>query len=300
MITDAWTLAHAAARYGEQIDRETERETAAAPAPGPRIVRPRIYGAAAGPTWGLSLASGIALLALWWLVTALSLVSPLFLPAPAAVWQQAGAVIAHGYAGASFAEHLAASLGRVLLAAAIAIAVAVPLGLLMGLSRTAKGVFDTPLEFYWPLPPLSYLPLMIIWLGIGEASKVTLLVLAMAAPICLATQAGVRALPAERVNGALTLGASRRQIVTDIVLPSALPDILTGIRIALGVGWSTLVAAELIAATRGIGFMTLSAAHFLETDVVFVGIASIALSAFAFSFVMRALEARLVPWRARQ
>ncbi|MEN9895627.1 MAG: hypothetical protein RIR97_1479, partial [Pseudomonadota bacterium] len=166
-------------------------------------------------------------------------------------------------------------------------------------NRWAKGILDTPIEFYWPLPPLAYLPLMIIWLGIGETSKITLLVLAMFAPICLSAQSGVRSLPVERINAALTLGASKWQLFFDIVLPSALPEILTGIRIALGVGWGTLVAAELIAATKGIGFMTMSASHFLATDVVFVGIGVIAICAFVFTFAMRKLENWLVPWRSK-
>ncbi|NVO05963.1 MAG: ABC transporter permease subunit, partial [Rhodoferax sp.] len=163
----------------------------------------------------------------------------------------------------------------------------------------AKGVLDTPIEFYWPLPPLAYLPLMIIWLGIGEASKITLLTLAMFAPIVLSAQAGVRSLPQERVNAALSLGATRWQLFTAVVLPSALPEILTGIRIALGVGWGTLVAAELIAANRGIGFMIMSASHFLATDAVFVGIAVIAACAFSFTLGMRLLEGWLVPWKGK-
>ena len=168
-----------------------------------------------------------------------------------------------------------------------------------GLSRWAKGVFDTPIEFYWPLPPLAYLPLMIIWLGIGEASKITLLTMAMFAPIAIAAQAGVRSVSLERVNAALSLGANRFQLMRDVVLPSALPEILTGTRIAMGVGWSTLVAAELIAATQGIGHFVMSASQFLATDYVFVGIGVIAVCAFAFSFGMRLLERWLVPWKGQ-
>ena len=162
-----------------------------------------------------------------------------------------------------------------------------------------KHLADPIIEFYWPLPPLAYLPLMIIWLGIGETSKVTLLTLAMFAPVCLSAQAGVRGLPAERVNAALALGGTRWQVFRTVVLPSALPEILTGLRIAIGVGWSTLVAAELIAATRGIGYMIMSAAQFLATDVVFVGIGVIAAFAFLFSLGMRLLERWLVPWKGR-
>jgi taurine transport system permease protein len=140
---------------------------------------------------------------------------------------------------------------------------------------------------------------MIIWLGIGEVSKISLLALAMFAPICLSAQAGVRSLPIERLNAALSLGANRWQLFVDIVLPSALPEILTGIRIALGVGWGTLVAAELIASTRGIGYLIMSVSQFLATDAVFVGIALIALLAFAFTAAMRLIEKWLVPWKGR-
>ena len=265
----------------------------------PRLVRMRGFGTEERPTRTISLVTAIVIVGTWWLVSRFGLVSPLFLPSPEEVATQAVLIAGDGYAGASLWSHVSASLTRIVTAALIACSLGIPLGLLMGLNRWAKGVFDVPIEFYWPLPPLAYLPLMIIWLGIGETSKITLLVLAMFAPICLSAQAGVRSLPLERVNGALTLGASRRQLFLDIVLPSALPEILTGIRIALGVGWSTLVAAELIAANRGIGYMVMSASHFLATDVVFVGIGIIAICAFAFTLAMRLAEAKLVPWRGR-
>ena len=276
---------------------ETLSERAAENAP--RLVKMRRFGAGEGSTLPISLASGAVILALWWIVAELRLVPHLFLPRPGEVWRAAVSIYQDGYANASLFEHVGASLTRIFTAAAIAIVLGTPIGLLMGLSKWVKGVFDTPIEFYWPLPPLAYLPLMIIWLGIGETSKITLLALAMFAPIVLSAQAGVRSVSQERVNAALSLGATRLQLLRDIVLPSALPEILTGIRISLGVGWGTLVAAELIAATRGIGYLIMSAAQFLATDVVFVGIGIVATCAFAFSFGMRLLEAWLVPWKGQ-
>ena len=277
---------------------ESQRPAAAAP-PAPRIVALRDVGLGTGKTLGVSAATIVVLLSLWGLVSGMRLVAPLFLPTPSEVVTQFVAVFQDGYANATLAQHLSASLIRISLAAAIALALAVPIGLAMGLNRWAKGVFDPPIEFYWPLPPLSYLPLMIIWLGIGETSKIALLALAMFAPICLSAQAGVRSVPLERVNAALSLGATRWQLFRHIVLPSALPEILTGLRIALGVGWGTLVAAELIASTRGIGYMIMSASNFLATDVVFVGIAVIAACAFVFSYALRRLETVLVPWKGK-
>jgi taurine transport system permease protein len=265
----------------------------------PRLVKMRRFGAGEGSTLPISLVSGAVILALWWIVTDLRLVPHLFLPTPGEVAAAAVAVFRDGYANATLFEHVGASLLRILTAAAIAIMLGIPIGLMMGLNKWAKGVFDTPIEFYWPLPPLAYLPLMIIWLGIGETSKIALLSLAMFAPIVLSAQAGVRSVSQERVNAALSLGATRFQLLREIVLPSALPEILTGIRISLGVGWGTLVAAELIAATRGIGYLIMSASQFLATDVVFVGIGIIAACAFAFTFAMRLLEAWLVPWKGQ-
>jgi taurine transport system permease protein len=265
----------------------------------PTLVKMRSFGIGEGSTVFISVATGIAILALWWLLAQTGWVPHLFLPTPAEVIRQAQSIWDEGYANATLWEHVSASLARILAAAAIAVLLGIPVGLLMGLNRWAKGVLDTPIEFYWPLPPLAYLPLMIIWLGIGEASKITLLTLAMFAPIVLSAQAGVRALPQERVNAALSLGATRWQLFAEVVLPSALPEILTGIRIALGVGWGTLVAAELIAANRGIGFMIMSASHFLATDAVFVGIGVIAACAFSFTLGMRLLEGWLVPWKGK-
>src|SRR6202044_1363937 len=170
------------------------------------------------------------------IVADLRLVPHLFLPTPGEAATAAVSVFQDGYANATLFEHVGASLLRIFAAAAIAIVLGTPIGLLMGLSKWTKGVFDTPIEFYWPLPPLAYLPLMIIWLGIGELSKITLLTMAIFAPIPLSAQAGVRSVSIERVHAALSLGATRFQLLREIVLPSALPEILTGIRIALEIG----------------------------------------------------------------
>ncbi len=266
------------------------------PASAVRVVKMRGFGIGERSTVPISIGTGIVILVAWWAASEARIVPHLFLPTPEEVVNAAISFYQDGYATASMWEHVSASLIRILSAAAIAFALGVPVGLFMGLSRWAKGVFDTPIEFYWPLPPLAYLPLMIIWLGIGEASKITLLTMAMFAPIAIAAQAGVRSVSLERVNAALSRGANRFQLMRDVVLPSALPEILTGTRIAFGVGWSTLVAAELIAATQGIGHFVMSASQFLATDFVFVGIGVIAICAFAFSFAMRALERWLVPW----
>jgi taurine transport system permease protein len=196
-------------------------------------------------------------------------------------------------------QHVGTSLFRILTAFAVATAIGVPLGLAMGQSRWVRGIFSPPIQLYWPVPPLAYLPLVIIWFGIGETAKIILLSLAMFAPIVISAQAGVRSVSQGRIQAAQSLGATRAQIFRHVVLPNALPEILTGLRLGIGAGWSTLVAAELVAATKGLGFMTLSAAQFLVTDVVFVGILTIAALATLFLGVLRLLERKLTPWKGQ-
>jgi taurine transport system permease protein len=247
----------------------------------------------------LSAATPAVMLILWWLMTFLGLISPVSLPGPLAVAKQAVVLVQTGFLDATLAEHTEASLARMALALAAALVTAIPIGLAIGLSRIARGIFDPLIEFYRPIPPLAYLPLIVIWLGIGEVAKIVLIYLAMFAPIALSTAAGVVTVAPERVNAARSLGATRLQWVRFVVLPSALPEILTGIRLGLGAGWSTLVAAELVAATKGLGFMVQSASQFLATDTVIVGILVIAAIAFALELGIRLVERYLIPWRGK-
>ncbi|MFM5253871.1 taurine ABC transporter permease TauC [Aeromonas hydrophila] len=246
---------------------------------------------------GVSLLTLCALLALWWLVARLGLISPLFLPPPAQVLQQFATLAGpQGFMDATLWQHLAASLQRILIALAAATLCGVTVGLAMGLSPTLRGMLDPLIELYRPVPPLAYLPLMVIWFGIGETSKVLLIYLAIFAPVAMATLAGVQGARQVRLRAARALGANRWQVLWYVIVPGALPDMLTGLRIGLGVGWSTLVAAELIAATRGVGFMVQAAGEFLATDVVLAGILVIALIAFTLELGLRALQRRLTPW----
>ena len=173
---------------------------------------------------------------------------------------------------------------------------AVPLGIFMAINDYIRGLIDPFIEFYRPLPPLAYLPLVIIWFGIGELSKVILISLAIFAPIFLNTRAGVLSIPQERIRAALSLGASKFQIITKIIFPSALYDIFTGIRIGIGFGWTTLVAAEMVAADSGLGHMVLSASEFLVTEVVIIGIIIIGLIAILTDVVMRILTKKIIHW----
>ncbi|MGE8499438.1 MAG: taurine ABC transporter permease TauC [Pseudomonas sp.] len=247
----------------------------------------------------ISSLSVLTLLLAWWAVTSAGLIEPLFLPSPQAVAKRGWLVLTQGYMDSSLWQHLAASLQRIGLGLIAAVLTAIPLGIAIGRYRLARGIFDPLIEFYRPIPPLAYLPLIVIWCGIGELSKVLLIFLAIFAPIAISTATGVRNVDPHKIRAAQSLGATQAQLIRYVILPSALPEILTGIRIGLGVGWSTLVAAELIAATSGLGFMVQSAAQFLVTDVVILGILVIALIAFSLEMGLRALQRKLVPWHGQ-
>ena len=259
----------------------------------------RFAGLEEGATRWISIGTIAALLLLWWLVTAAGWVKPLFLPSPQAVGRQFAEYLTGQANDLPLWRHLAASLGRVMGAFVLACVTAIPLGLAMGMSRWARGLLDPPLEFYRPLPPLAYLPLIIIWFGIDEVPKVLLIYLSCFAPLALAARSGMRSAAPEQLQAALSMGASRWQLLRHVALPAALPEILVGMRIAVGFGWTTLVAAEMVAASSGLGQMVLNASNFLRTDIVVMGILVIGGVAWAFDLLMRHVERRLVPWRGR-
>lgn len=248
----------------------------------------------------LSALSVFSVLLLWFLITAIHLVPALFLPSPQAVWQKFLEVSQQGFMKATLWQHLAASISRVLFALLAAIAIGVPVGLWMGLNKYARAVLDPLVELLRPIPPLAYLPLLVIWFGIGETTKILLIFFSILAPVIISSTHGVISHQLNRERAALSLGATQAQVFWKVILPTALPHILTGIRIGLGVGWSTLVAAELVAADRGIGFMVQSAAQFLITDTVILGIIVIAVVAVSFELFLRWLQQQLSPWYGQQ
>lgn len=251
------------------------------------------------PVAVISAATVAGILALWSVSAWYGWVSRVFLPSPIQVWDALVLSATQGFADSTLLQHALASLGRVFGALVCSLAVGVPVGVAIAATRVGRGVFDPIVEFLRPLPPLAYLPLVIIWFGIGEASKMLVIGLAMIPAIVIATAAGVRSASEDRIRAARALGASRSDVLRLVILPSALPSILTGLRIALGAGWTTLIAAELVAAPRGLGYMIQAAAQFLATDIVIAGILVIAAFAIVFEAVLRALERRFVPWGTR-
>jgi taurine transport system permease protein len=248
----------------------------------------------------VSIATSVALVLLWWLAARIEIVPAMFLPSPFAVAAKFVAVSTEGFQDATLLEHLLASVGRVTAALVAAIILGVALGFAMNLSQTAQGAIAPVLEFYRPIPPLAYLPLVIIWFGIGEFAKVLVIFLGILPSIIIATNEGLRSVSQDRVNAARSLGASRIQVILFVLLPHAMPSIMTGTRIGLGTGWATLVAAELVAATKGLGFMIKGAADFLVTDVVILGIIVIAAVAIVMEIGLRIVQRLVAPWQGHE
>jgi taurine transport system permease protein len=253
-----------------------------------------------GPSTLISIVTVAAIFALWWVATHFGWIRDIFLPTPEKIVTSfADAWKGDIQGGRPLLEHFWASLMRVFAAFLLAVVTAIPAGIAMGVSRIARGIFDPPIEFYRPLPPLAYLPLIVIWFGIEETAKVILIYLACFAPLAMAARAGVKSVMIEQINAAYSMGASKWQVIWHVVIPAAMPEIFTGMRIAIGFGWTTLVAAEMVAATTGLGQMVLNASNFLRTDVVIMGIVVIGGVAYLFDLLMRYVERTIVPWKGK-
>ncbi len=224
---------------------------------------------------------------------------PLYLPSPEAVIERTGKVLDEGFRGTSLLGHLGASLFRVIAGFVCGAIVGIPLGYAMGLSNWFRGWFDPIVEFMRPVPPLALIPLVIIWAGIGETGKIILLFLAALWIMAIAARSGVSGVNISKVHAAYSLGASKWQIMRYVIIPNSLPEIFTGARVAMGVCWGTVVAAELVAAEKGAGMMIMVASKFQNTDIVILGIILIGVIGFGIDMLMRAAERVLVPWKGK-
>jgi taurine transport system permease protein len=252
-----------------------------------------------------------ATLALWWLVTWLELVRPLYLPSPGSVWHAfveantdhpiAPGVdrLVRGEQNYYLWEHLLASLQRIGIGVGGAVVVGIPLGLMMATVKWIGIVTEPYLNFLRSLPPLGYIGLLIVWFGIGDTSKIWLLFLAAFPPITMATISGVRGVREDQINAVLSLGASRRQALTNVMIPATLPEVLTGIRVAVGFAWTTVVAAELNNGIPGIGGLAYLSGTELDTPLTIACIIVIGLAAILLDLGIKFAERLLVPWRGK-
>ena len=257
----------------------------------PSVRRLRLPGAEGFVPWLVPL----AILLIWQAASVAGLVPVRVLPAPSDVARAGWRLLLSG----ELAQNIWVSFWRAGIGFLIGGGIGFAFGLANGLSQLSAKLTDTTLQMVRNIPHLALIPLVILWFGIGETSKILLIFLACFAPVALSTRAGVLSASHDQIHAARALGASRAQVLRHVVIPAAMPEILIGLRIGMGVGWTTLVAAEMVAAQAGLGQLVLNASNFLRTDVVVMGILVIGLFATLFELGLRGLERVLVPWKGQ-
>lgn len=226
-------------------------------------------------------------------------ISPLTFPSPRDTFNASVDVFSEGYRGFTIWQHIWASLWRVIRGMFWGCLFGIPLGLSMGLSSRMRGFLDPMVEGFRVIPPLALVALFGLIFGIGDATAVPLLIFASIWIMIIAARAGVRNVSLAKVRASYSLGASKPQLLRTVLIPNALPEIFTGLRVALGVSWGTLVAAELFGVSDGLGAMIQQAKNFSRLDVIVVGIVIIAVIGVLMDIMIRALEALLIPWQGK-
>ncbi len=242
----------------------------------------------------LVVAPWLAIGALWYAVRASGLVKPALVPSPQAVLAQFLAL-----ARGRLPLDVWMSTERVFVGVFLGVLAAVPVGFAIGWYRGVRTFVDPLINFFRALPPIALIPLVIVYFGIGEIAKVVILFYASFFAGVIVMVEGIGQISPIYVRVAKTLGASDAEIFAKVIVPLAVPHILTAVRVALGVAWATLVASELIAAQQGLGAMIQDASSFFQLDIVYVGIICIGLIALAMDLALRAATRRLVAWQDR-
>lgn len=233
------------------------------------------------------------ILAAWGLFAAAGALNDYLLPPP---WKVA-ALVEKMLSEGVLLTHIRVSLGRVFMGFGLTVALAFPLAVMVGLNRICQQLLETPLEFLRHIPPLATTPLLILWLGIGEASKLALIVLATFFPIFLNTVSGVAQCDEKLVEVGRVLGLGPFERLVCIVLPAALPAIVVGLRLGFGYSWRALIGAELLAATAGLGYMIVEAEELARPDIILVGIITIGALGHLLDAILLKLSRWLIPWQ---
>jgi NitT/TauT family transport system permease protein len=277
--------------------------TAQQPLPGtrPALSPPRKrYWAIRGElsqrmVWGLAAAGLITPLLIWWAFTALGLTNPLFMPAPEAVLAR----VVRWWAEEGLREDIAISVYRVMTGFIASALIALPLGLYIGTYRPVQGFLEPLADFIRYMPAVAFIPLVMLWVGIDEGSKVLIIFIGTFFQMLLMVAEDVRRVPMAQIEAAQTMGASRSEVVRLVILPSARPALLDTLRITCGWAWTYLVVAELVAANSGLGYAILKAQRYMHTDKIFAGIILIGIIGLLTDQAFRWLGRAAFPWLKR-
>jgi NitT/TauT family transport system permease protein len=241
----------------------------------------------------LRVAAIVGLVVAWELFTRLGWVPALFLPSPLGVVQEFADMLRSG----ELVTHVAASLQRLVAGFVVGAVAGVAVGVAVGFFSLAEAVGTPLIAATFPIPKIALLPLLILWLGIGEASKVAVITLGVFFPMAINTYTGVRHADPLLIRAAVSFGAGRWSLIRKVMLPSALPMVFAGLKLGAGTSLLLLVAAEMIAASSGIGFLVLNAQNLMETTKLMVGIVLLSLLGLASHWLLTRLERVAIPWK---
>jgi len=257
-------------------------------------------GALSFRAWlALSAAGFIAFFAIWWVVAASGLVSPQFLPTPLAVVEQFAGLTQSPFVGYTLQQHLASSFGRFALGFGLAVAIGIPLGLLMGWYRGLDDVITPLFDALRFVAPIAWVPFAALWFGTGIGGPVLVIFTGAFPPCVVNAYRGARFVEPRYVEAARTLGAGPFRMITEVLLPASVPSIVAGLRISAGLGWQSLVGAELIVASSGIGYLLVKGQANISTSIVMSGMIAIGLVGFAIDALLRMIERRIQRRRGR-
>jgi len=251
------------------------------------------------PSWFYTAAAIAAVLLAWSAVTGLGWVDPVYLPGPMSIIREFTALLRDGYKGSSLAVHIGISLYRTLLGFVLGVALGIPVGLLTGYNRVVSATVSPFMAFIRPIPPIAFIPMVVLYFGLSEAGKVVLIFFTAFNYAQLNAHAGAANIPLSYLRAAQSMGLGRRQIFLRVVAPAAIPQIFAGLKVAMALSWAVVVAAELVGAQKGLGFMISDAAQFFQIPVVFIGIGLIGLIGLLLNMLLNRLENWLVHWRGR-
>lgn len=239
------------------------------------------------------------LLGIWILGSAFSLIDPNYFPTPLTLGTAFWDILNHGYQGHSLFEHISISLFRTLAGFLAGILIGVPIGLLAGYSRRAGAMISPIMAFIRPIPPIAFIPIAVLYFGLGEIGKIVLIFFVSFNYVQANAQAGAANFPIDYRRASQSLGLTRFQTFYRVVLPGALPQIFTGLKVALALSWAVVVAAELVGAQSGLGFMISDAATLFRIPVVFIGVALIGIIGLMLNLGLNKLESQIVHWKGR-
>lgn len=238
-------------------------------------------------------------LAIWAATTTFGFVNSTRLPSPKDLWDSFDQLIDPGYAGGTLWYQVWFSTRLMLAGFAVAVITGVPLGILMGMSRRAEAFINPAFLVIRPIPPLAWIPLAILWFGLGNGAKIFIIWFGAFVPALINTYTGVRSVDAGLIAAARVHGAKFRHILFEVVIPGALPLIFTGLRLALQASWTALVAAELVGAFFGLGRVLMTAARDIYPGMIGAAMICVALLGAGMTYLLGLAEAKAMPWRQR-